>query len=110
MAPPKTLREIPKPILPKVLLKRYSNNEPRMSMHLGPERPASLQIGPGMSWPAKSAKKGDLMNDVKLKLVDLEPIEIARQLTLIEFDLFKAVKVRVLCLLGFVFLALESLM
>ncbi|KAJ3055618.1 hypothetical protein HK097_009945 [Rhizophlyctis rosea] len=93
MVPPKTLREIPKPILPKVLLKRYSDNGPRMSMHLGADRPASLQLGPGMPWPAKNAKKGELMNDVKLKLVELEPIEIARQLTLIEFDLFKAVKV-----------------
>ena len=58
---------------------------------------SSLQNGLGMSWVAKNEKKSDLMNDVRLTLVDLEPIEIARQSTLLEFDLFKAVKVGLVC-------------
>ena len=35
----------------------------------------------------------DYLDSGEIKLLDFEPAEIARQLTLLEYDLFKAVKV-----------------
>ncbi|KAI8613914.1 ras guanine nucleotide exchange factor domain-containing protein [Chytriomyces sp. MP71] len=63
----------PKPILPKQLMKRYS-----------PE-------GPGSSTGQKQ-RSGDV--DIKLNIMDIDPLELARQLTLIEAELFVNIKPR----------------
>jgi hypothetical protein len=58
--------------------------------------PKSLQKGQGKSGnPARiSMTVGDLpIPTVKLKFADIDPFELARQLTLIEFDLFSKIQV-----------------
>ncbi|KAJ3293067.1 hypothetical protein HK104_004763 [Borealophlyctis nickersoniae] len=85
----KSLAPPPKPLLPKVLAKRYSHET--AARGLGHERPSSM--GP---WaPFAKSKLSDLSEEtIKLKLTDIEPLELARQITLIEFNLFKAIKPR----------------
>ncbi|KAJ8329055.1 hypothetical protein O5D80_003008 [Batrachochytrium dendrobatidis] len=83
--------QCPKPILPKALLKRVStdiasNRESKMMETVS--RPISAP------WSAFNKKSEIFMDDLKLKMVDLDPIEVARQLTLIEFELFNAIKAR----------------
>ena len=70
--------DCPKPILPKQLIKSAD-----------PSRPIS------MHWSKASASplKGEEQFVSRLKLIDLDPLEAARQLTLIEFDLFSKIKV-----------------
>ena len=85
--------QCPKPILPKALLKRVStdiasNRESKMMETVS--RPISAP------WSAFNKKSEIFMDDLKLKMVDLDPIEVARQLTLIEFELFNAIKVQFL--------------
>lgn len=87
----------PKPILPRVLAKRYSND----SIAVG--RSALISVVAGgigadrpTSW-APFGGKGKLAEgteDVRIRLADVEPLELARQLTLIEFDLFRSINVR----------------
>jgi hypothetical protein len=72
-----TFADCPKAILPKVLQKR------------GPETP--LMTAVVMNW-GLSAKSED--GSLKLKLTDCDPLEVARQLTLIEFDLFTKIRPR----------------
>ncbi|KAJ3178221.1 hypothetical protein HDU87_003773 [Geranomyces variabilis] len=95
----------PKPILPRILAKRYSTdasapstNSTRNTLLLGMGMGA-MGIGvPGADRPSGwtpfggRAKLPEGSEEVKLKLVDFEPLELARQLTLMEFDLFKAIR------------------
>jgi hypothetical protein len=69
--------DCPKPIVPKLLNKRS-----------GPETPVTAVV---MNWTMGS-KTDD--GPIKLKLADCDPLEIARQLTLIEFELFSKIKPR----------------
>ena len=102
----------PKPLLPKVLLKRYEGNLRSVSggsTHTlgakadsvssissssttnlpdqGKDRPVSL-----FNFGTKAGKL--LLDPPDLKVIEMEPLEIARQLTLIEFELFSSVKVK----------------
>ncbi|TPX55448.1 hypothetical protein PhCBS80983_g05300 [Powellomyces hirtus] len=90
----------PKPILPKALAKRYSMDSGSsstmsnrttllMGMNIIPmERP-----NPWTPFGGKS-KVSEGSEEIKLKLLDFEPLELARQLTLMEFELFKAIRSR----------------
>jgi hypothetical protein len=69
--------DCPKPILPKVLQKR------------GPDTP--LMTAVVMNWGLGSKSED---GSVKLKLSDCDALEVARQLTLIEFDLFTKIRPR----------------
>ena len=40
-----------------------------------------------------SQKRVDKLEELKLKLADIDPMEIARQLTIVEHELFKAIRV-----------------
>ncbi|KAJ3148781.1 hypothetical protein HDU86_007336 [Geranomyces michiganensis] len=95
----------PKPILPRILAKRYSSDASasstmsnRNTLLLGMGMGA---MGVGMTGTDRAsgwtpfggrAKLPEGSEEVKLKLIDFEPLEMARQLTLIEFDLFKAIR------------------
>jgi hypothetical protein len=70
----------PKPILPKYLLKKYPSAEVTTSDRTGTLVNRSY-----------FGKKGE---DEKVRFMDLDPQEVARQLTLIEFELFKAIQVK----------------
>ncbi|KAJ3112506.1 hypothetical protein HDU96_004486 [Phlyctochytrium bullatum] len=86
--PDKNLPVAPKPVLPKSLVKRMSTEQ--------------MGLKPGAAgWPF--GKKGNgtpqgysqaYEEEYKFKLMDLEPVEIARQLTLIESELFLNIQVR----------------
>jgi hypothetical protein len=67
--------DCPKPILPKQLIKAG---------------PGKDQNRGNIHWTSIGGR-----NDIsaKLKLADIDPLEAARQLTLIEFDLFSKIKV-----------------
>ncbi|KAI8929333.1 ras guanine nucleotide exchange factor domain-containing protein [Entophlyctis helioformis] len=86
--------QFPKPILPKSLMKRYSSdvftNNRESKLQDSVPRPISAP------WSAFGKKSSDMALDldVKLKLAELDPLEVARQLTLIEFELFAAIKAR----------------
>lgn len=107
-------------MLPKVLMKRYEAGNPRSvsggSTHTlnkldsmtsissnstanlpestsgtgggGKDRPVSL-----FNFGTKAGKL--LLDPLDLKLIEMEPLEIARQLTLIEFELFSSIKVKI---------------
>ncbi|KAJ3390817.1 Kinesin-like protein kif22 [Lobulomyces angularis] len=117
----KTLSNAPKPILPKFLSKRYSsleisqrtlatsihqnnfsailgtsmNNIPSLSgsntslTDNGKERPNSIW---GLGFGKKLSE--NLWEETKYKFMDWEPLELARQITLIEFEFFYAIKPR----------------
>jgi hypothetical protein len=54
------------------------------------DRPSSITNW-GINFKLRvSEERGE---DIKLKLTDFEPLETARQLTLVEFELFTAIKV-----------------
>ncbi|TPX63113.1 hypothetical protein SpCBS45565_g06841 [Spizellomyces sp. 'palustris'] len=88
----------PKPILPRALAKRYSSDGALFTGR--PILMGGLTVGLGVDRPTSWAPfsgKGKLpegFEDVKIKLADMEPLEVARQLTLIEFELFRAIKSR----------------
>lgn len=79
--------QFPKPILPKLLMKRFSSD--LLQTTKGPEK-GSLSTG---TWNF-SKKQLDGGEDIKIKLAELDPLEVARQLTLIEFELFMNIKPR----------------
>lgn len=105
----------PKPLLPKLLSKNKSHTEmsssqTSLSLHNSQQdvaepqspaknRPASLLW---TSFPTllKQKTNEDFLSPTGLKFMDFEPLEIARQLTLIEFDLFSAIQPRELLELG----------
>ena len=70
----------PKPIVPKYLLKKYTSDE---------RSPSSPGAWSSFSFSKPAESESD---DFKVKFFDLDPLEIARQLTLIEYHLFTAVK------------------
>ncbi|KAJ3302781.1 hypothetical protein HDV03_004598 [Kappamyces sp. JEL0829] len=72
--------DCPKPILPKQLLKATASKEST--------RPVSI------NWNAMVTRSEEPTMITRLKLVDLDPLEAARQLTLIEFELFCKIKPR----------------
>lgn len=80
----------PKPVLPKALAKRYSNdpwNDKNLKLADG-SRPSSS------TWNTIDRKSSELtLDDLKLKIMDIDSLELARQITLIEFELFSAIKV-----------------
>ncbi|KAI8999981.1 ras guanine nucleotide exchange factor domain-containing protein [Gaertneriomyces semiglobifer] len=101
--------ERPKPILPKPLAKRYlsdQQNTPNASREKLPlERQPwaafkSPRTSPGINFPTPNFgnMSGSLSLsqtlDVTLKFTDLDPLELARQLTLVEFSLFYAISPR----------------
>ncbi|KAJ3191847.1 hypothetical protein HK101_007350 [Irineochytrium annulatum] len=67
----------PKPILPRSLAKRYS---------------ADVTLNSKLNFVKINNRSNE--DDVRVRLVDLEPLELARQLTLIESELFVAIKAR----------------
>ena len=71
----------PKPILPKTLSKNTFRGDPFTSPNLAT---ATFIAAPSMS---------DMKVGLKFKLADLDPLEVARQITLIEYDLFSRIKV-----------------
>ena len=73
---------LPKPILPKTLSKS-SYRQGDMSSPLAAT--ATFIAAPSMS---------DIKTSLKFKLADLDPLEVARQITLIEYDLFSKIKPR----------------
>lgn len=77
--------DCPKAILPKSIQKK-------------PEMLARDSMRPSsMSWASMGSNRQDDSGtnlNLRLKLVDLDPLEMARQLTLIEFDLFCKIKPR----------------
>lgn len=89
----------PKPLIPKVIAKRISNAttaelESRSVSSLNTlkgERPSSISNWGGFNF-GKLRVTDEKNEDLKLKLTDLEPLETARQITLIEFELFTAIK------------------
>ncbi|KAJ3092462.1 hypothetical protein HK102_007086 [Quaeritorhiza haematococci] len=107
--PPWTLgrdtRQPPKPILPKALTKRYSSDasanrgsnntlsDDKGSTSSGTssrDRPTSVS-----QWSFGKLRLPDSVNEeTRFKLSEVDPLEVARQLTLIEFELFGAIKPR----------------
>ncbi|KAI9090515.1 ras guanine nucleotide exchange factor domain-containing protein [Phlyctochytrium arcticum] len=89
----------PKPILPRALAKRYSSENALFGAR--PILMGSLGVGLGggerpTSW-APFGGKGKLAEgaeEVKLKFAEMDPLEMARQLTLIEFEFFKSIRSR----------------
>lgn len=79
--------DYPKPIIPKALLKKMPQEAIQKLDHA---RPLS------MNWSSLSFKADEQPNQstVQLKLSDIDPLEAARQLTLIEFDLFRKINPR----------------
>ena len=77
----------PKPILPKYLIKRYSAENMASSFKNNSESPSRPP-----SW-TPFGKSKNLDEDIKLKLADLDSLEIARQITLIESGIFMSIKV-----------------
>ena len=92
----------PKPLIPKGIAKRVSTvgsltsdvSASTMSMNLARDKTLSNWGGFGLGKLRVGEDKWN--EDIKLKLMDLEPLEVARQLTLIEFELFTAIKVGLL--------------
>ena len=81
----------PKPQLPKALIKRSSNaNEasPAGSAAALNSRPVSILS----SFSGKLKLGEGHSEDIKFKLMDLEPLEVARQLTMAEYELFQAIR------------------
>jgi hypothetical protein len=92
----KNFQPRPKPILPKALAKRSSGLDVQEKSannlnSLKNDRPSSIGNWGGFNFTKLriNEEKGD---DYRIKLADLEPLEIARQLTLIEYELFTAIK------------------
>jgi hypothetical protein len=88
----------PKPLIPKIIVsersKRPSNSTSDASLvnlnQVQKDRPSSITNW-GINFKLRvSEERGE---DIKLKLTDFEPLETARQLTLVEFELFTAIKV-----------------
>ncbi|KAI8901142.1 ras guanine nucleotide exchange factor domain-containing protein [Globomyces pollinis-pini] len=74
--------DCPKPILPKSLIKRLADF-PKDKV-----RPESIY------WTPFVRRANDESNTFRLKLAELDPLEVARQLTLIEHELFTSIKPR----------------
>nr|KAJ3420617.1 hypothetical protein HK105_005467 [Polyrhizophydium stewartii] len=83
--------QFPKPILPKVLIKRASTDMMAARETRTPDTATRPVSAP---WNAFGKKSDMNIDDLKLKLADLDALEVARQLTLIEFELFNAIKAR----------------
>eukprot|EP00842_Homolaphlyctis_polyrhiza_P006864 jgi/Hompol1/767/HPOL_001367-RA len=83
----------PKPIVPKSLAKRISADV--LAGRADPKN-SDTSVSRPMSAPWTFGKRSSelALDDIKLKLVEIDPLEIARQLTLIEFELFNAIKAR----------------
>ncbi|KAJ3023549.1 hypothetical protein HKX48_002422 [Thoreauomyces humboldtii] len=97
-----TLLNAPKPILPRMLAKRYSTDA---SAGQGSRSTLLMSMGMNIGIPSDRPSgwtpfggKGKLVEgsaeEMPLKFPDFEPLEMARQLTLIEFDLFRAIRSR----------------
>ena len=74
---------LPKPILPKTLSKSSYRGD---SMGSPLAATATFIAAPHVSMT-------DIKSSLKFKLADLDPLEVARQITLIEYDLFSKIKV-----------------
>ncbi|KAI8818638.1 ras guanine nucleotide exchange factor domain-containing protein [Fimicolochytrium jonesii] len=85
----------PKPLLPKFLAKRYSQDV-SSSLMSGSSKTLSILADKPSGWVPFGGGKGSKVlegvEEVKLRFLDLEAIELARQLTLLEFDLFKSIR------------------
>ncbi|KAI8812363.1 ras guanine nucleotide exchange factor domain-containing protein [Cladochytrium replicatum] len=78
----------PKPILPKGFAKRYSSGDAGSLSSL-------INIAPlGSHGTAIDDTGSAVGSDGRVKLIELDPLELARQLTLIEFELFTSIKAR----------------
>ncbi len=92
----------PKPILPKTLQKRQGSIAPVPPTPDVTVSQSSLK-GQGVTntWGTFTFNKlravDERTDDVKLKFTEFDPLELARQLTLVEFDLFTAIRVSLLC-------------
>ncbi|KAH6571143.1 hypothetical protein BASA62_004025 [Batrachochytrium salamandrivorans] len=78
--------QFPKPILPKSLLKRASAD---MMSNREPKTPEPTLRPLSAPWSAFNKKADPNLDETRLRLSELDPIEVARQLTLIEFELFQ---------------------
>lgn len=77
----------PKPILPKSLLKRYSGS---VDQQIGGQPAHSRSTA---RFTMSRLRTGEPGEDLKFRLMDIDPEEMARQLTVYEFELFAAIKV-----------------
>ncbi|KAI9138851.1 ras guanine nucleotide exchange factor domain-containing protein [Paraphysoderma sedebokerense] len=110
-SPRLTPKSKPKPILPRYLKRSNTNNlsiplfSPNssesdlsaISASFNGASPISPNPAPQQSQLSKtnwiSALAGNRKDeDIKIKIADLDPLELARQITLIEFDLFRNLK------------------
>lgn len=86
----------PKPILPKVLAKRSLPAE-SASISLSsnnlfkPDRPMSLASWSMLNFGKKNSAEDKAFADLKLKLLDIDPLEMARQMTIVEHQLFMSI-------------------
>eukprot|EP00158_Paraphelidium_tribonemae_P006171 Partr_v1_DN27709_c1_g1_i1_m67015 putative Son of sevenless homolog len=94
----KTSNEMrPKPILPKALARKERQMSETQAV-LGSTATLTLTAKPsitvGTSWNNSALSKGKdtKFEELNFKLADLDPLEVARQLTLIEYHLFTAIK------------------
>ncbi|KAI3633678.1 hypothetical protein MIR68_008625 [Amoeboaphelidium protococcarum] len=100
VAEKKTALPRPKPIIPKAIAKRTSNAAQDLSntsvttlSKYGGDRPSSSVVPNWAGFNFGKLRLSDVRSeDLNLKLTDLEPLEVARQMTLVEFELFSNIR------------------
>lgn len=83
--------DCPKPILPKQLQKRLEKLE-GLQKELG-EKSTISNRPQSIYWTPFTKIVNEDPNAIKLKMNEIDPLELARQLTLIEYELFTSIKV-----------------
>jgi len=86
----------PKPILPKGLARKFSDRSSVVMDNMALTSPSKLGTGQyGFLFAAtRTYTKAPDVEDYRVKVIDLDPQEIARQLTLMEFQLYERIRVK----------------